>query len=132
MVLTVQDAFLGLLELYGEIVSFDMDEPMRRMRIVYSIREEAVNALGNLHGKLLDGVSIRVHYAPPENMNCPDTFHLAVPLPSRQFLISPPPSPPVGWEPCPEDAPVVRSCSLLLRCVLWSCPLARCATHVCS
>ena len=32
---------------------------------------------------------------------------LSLPEKTKQFLISPPPSPPVGWEPTEEQAPVV-------------------------
>eukprot|EP00055_Hartaetosiga_balthica_P000163 m.135849 g.135849 ORF g.135849 m.135849 type:complete len:286 (-) comp10253_c0_seq1:1505-2362(-) len=41
--------------------------------------------------------------------------HLQVPEPTRQFLISPPASPPIGWEPAPEIPPLITDAILLDR-----------------
>ena len=106
-----------MLDLYGELVTCDFDSTMQRVRAVYSVREEAVFALNHLHGKVFDDSCLRVYYAPKQELSRPDTNHLTVPLATRQFLISPPPSPPVGWEPCDEEPPVVRT-KLLQDCFL--------------
>jgi hypothetical protein len=49
---------------------------------------------------------LRLHPLPPTVLDVdPATTHLTVPESNRNFLISPPGSPPEGWQPIQEDAP---------------------------
>ncbi|KAH8628152.1 hypothetical protein IG631_17921 [Alternaria alternata] len=50
------------------------------------------------------GYRIRVYFGVNTPMN-PSDQHLALPKSDRLFFISPPPSPPMGWEMKEEDAP---------------------------
>eukprot|EP00047_Mylnosiga_fluctuans_P008443 m.258755 g.258755 ORF g.258755 m.258755 type:complete len:210 (+) comp21787_c0_seq1:223-852(+) len=99
--------FLDHMRTFGEVISYEMDEPGLRARVVYALREEAVYALGNVHGRQMHSSLVIVQYAPDLHVPGPDTVHLRVPAMPRQFLVSPPASPPVGWEPGTEDPPVV-------------------------
>lgn len=40
--------------------------------------------------------------------DCDNMDRLNVPALEKQWLISPPPSPPIGWEPVKEDPPVIN------------------------
>ncbi|KAA3676114.1 uncharacterized protein DEA37_0011326 [Paragonimus westermani] len=64
-----------------------------------------------------DGTSVSVTRPHPAGAVCPKhrkvksrpkMKHLAPPKPSRLFLLSPPASPPVGWEPKPECEPIIN------------------------
>ncbi|KAK0525586.1 hypothetical protein OC834_005110 [Tilletia horrida] len=53
-----------------------------------------------------NGSSMRVYFGPPSYVLASDAEDaLAVPSTDKNFLISPPGSPPVGWEPIREDPP---------------------------
>ncbi|ORY35844.1 Calcipressin-domain-containing protein [Naematelia encephala] len=53
-----------------------------------------------------NGITLRLFALPYTPLNQdPSTTHLAPPHPEKNFLISPPGSPPEGWEPIIEEAP---------------------------
>ncbi|GAO47948.1 Calcipressin-domain-containing protein [Saitoella complicata NRRL Y-17804] len=106
----------GKLETWAPIRSF------RRIVVVFSGESEvagqegveaAAKVRGVLDGDVVGGERIRVYYGE----HTPFTHHhsssspsshkdeLEVPGRDKQFLISPPPSPPVGWTSREEDAP---------------------------
>ncbi|CED85127.1 Calcineurin-mediated signaling pathway inhibitor DSCR1 [Phaffia rhodozyma] len=51
------------------------------------------------------GLVLRLYLAAPTSLTPPTDKHLEPPTLTRNFLISPPGSPPEGWEPIEEDAP---------------------------
>ncbi|BFZ64470.1 hypothetical protein YB2330_005616 [Saitoella coloradoensis] len=77
--------------------------------------EAAANVRGVLDGDVVGGERIRVYYGEHtpltthhHSSSLPTSSHkdeLEVPGREKQFLISPPPSPPVGWTSREEDAP---------------------------
>lgn len=50
-------------------------------------------------------VTLRVYRGIPTPIVSPESVNLRVPTQAKNFLISPPGSPPVGWEPIEEEPP---------------------------
>ena len=49
-----------------------------------------------------------LHLFQPITLGGDENPHLQLPAPHKQYLISPPASPPVDWEPCFEKKPVIN------------------------
>eukprot|EP01137_Pigoraptor_chileana_P012901 Opistho-2@65757 len=99
------------LEKSGVIVSFQPLKSFGRLRVVYDTIEAAVVAALHFAGALCHGIEIKSSFAERQFIQAPEDIvvptRLAVPLSTRQFLLSPPASPPVGWEPITEHHPVI-------------------------
>lgn len=81
----------------------------RRARIEYDQPGIASKARIQLHETLLCGKRLKLYFAQPLSLlsnNSGPT--LQPPEPVKQFLISPPASPPVGWKPLMEGVPVIN------------------------
>jgi hypothetical protein len=76
----------------------------RRIVVSFFDIESAIQVRQALDGEQLMGYRIRVYFGVNTPMN-PSDQHLALPKSDRLFFISPPPSPPMGWEMKEEDAP---------------------------
>ncbi|TYJ55624.1 hypothetical protein B9479_003656 [Cryptococcus floricola] len=107
-------------EQFGRIAHWAPVRGFGRVIVVFESEEEAeaakaegdwlklevpVGGEGSQHGKEEELV-LRLLYLPNTELHPdPATTHLAPPPIPHNFLISPPGSPPEGWEPIAEDAP---------------------------
>jgi len=109
--------------LYGELHTFAPIRAFGRAIIVYYEERAAEKGKLSLDGIEVGGVpgyplvTLRVYRGDPTPLEPPliqsesdsphkrDPYHLAPPSPTKNFLISPPGSPPVGWEPIKEEPP---------------------------
>ncbi|QSZ36539.1 hypothetical protein DSL72_006419 [Monilinia vaccinii-corymbosi] len=75
-------------------------------RIIVSFFDDAsaIRIRQILDGEEIMGVQVRVYFGQPTSIS-PKDKHLNLPDAGKLFFISPPPSPPHGWEMKMEDAP---------------------------
>ncbi|GFN79347.1 calcipressin-1-like [Plakobranchus ocellatus] len=102
-----QAAFEKLfLDLDGE-ATFVYLKNFKRARIQFSSADTAGIARIKNDGIFVSGQPIRCYFFQLRTV-ADDNHHLQLPQRTKMFLISPPSSPPVGWEPRPEAEPVVN------------------------
>jgi hypothetical protein len=101
-------------ELFKEIdphATFLYFKAFRRARINYTSPHKAAQARICFNELLFEGSTVRAFFAQPLDPPPKDgegkeiDQHLRPPSPDRQFLISPPASPPVGWTQIRESEP---------------------------
>ncbi|KAF3008676.1 hypothetical protein E8E13_009138 [Curvularia kusanoi] len=76
----------------------------KRIVVSFFNTPDAITIRQTLDGETLMGYRIRVYFGINTPMN-PSDQHLPLPKSDKLFFISPPPSPPMGWEMRNEDAP---------------------------
>ena len=102
---TVRKTFEQLFKIFGH-AEFIYLPSFRRVRVNYETSQEAAQAKLQLHEKIFMERQIKVFFAQSStNEEATTSSSLVPPAPEKQFLISPPASPPVGWEPVEENKP---------------------------
>lgn len=97
--------FESLFRAFDRDASFQYFRSFRRVRIAFSSALAAAAARLRLHRTQFLGSEMRLHFAQTLHIGSP---YLAPPNPDKQFLISPPASPPVGWKQVEDATPVIN------------------------
>ncbi|TKA32862.1 hypothetical protein B0A50_01088 [Salinomyces thailandicus] len=89
---------------HAPIHSFAPLKSFRRVVCSFFTIEDAVEIRKVLDGETVLGSRVRVYFGAETKIEVTDQ-HLQAPQASKMFFISPPPSPPMGWEMRNEDPP---------------------------
>ncbi|ORY56122.1 Calcipressin-domain-containing protein [Pseudomassariella vexata] len=77
----------------------------RRIVVSFADEQAAIKVRSVWDGEAIMGERCRVYFGQQTPLNLNEDQHLALPDAGKLFFISPPPSPPHGWEMKLEDAP---------------------------
>lgn len=95
-----------LFRTFSENTTFQWLRSFKRLRVNYDSPVAAASARIQLHQYQFHDTCINCYFAQP--VTPVSLKNLRPPAPVKQFLISPPSSPPVGWEPREEFEPMVN------------------------
>lgn len=93
---------------FGEVATFQYFKSFRRIRVTFTSPSSAAHARIELHQSRFGDTDMNCYFAQPVTPIDMEDQYLHPPALTKQHLISPPASPPVGWEPRPEGEPLVN------------------------
>ncbi|KAF5279930.1 hypothetical protein FQA39_LY18194 [Lamprigera yunnana] len=95
-----------LFRIYDANVTFQWLRSFKRLRVNFQTSLAAASARLQLHQYRINDSVITCYFAQP--VTPVKNSSLQPPAPFKQFLISPPSSPPLDWEPRPEAEPIIN------------------------
>ncbi|XP_063073271.1 calcipressin-1-like isoform X2 [Engraulis encrasicolus] len=101
----VRGRFEALFLAFDAGTTFQFFKSFRRVRINFTEALAAAEARDKLHKSDFNGKEMRLYFAQSVHIGSPS---LQPPKPEKQFLISPPASPPVGWQQTPDAQPLIN------------------------
>ncbi|KAF1345377.1 Calcipressin-domain-containing protein [Delphinella strobiligena] len=93
------------LDAENPLYSFSPLKSFRRIICAFHTTESAIQVRQKLDGETVLGARIRVYFGQETQLTTLEDQHLKAPHAGKLFFISPPPSPPHGWESKEEDPP---------------------------
>ena len=99
--------FESLFLAFDKTAAFYYIRTFRRVRIDFASPNLAAGAKNHLDTRVVGTKSIHCYFIKVYGPSDPEAAYLQPPPLEKQFLISPPSSPPVGWEQPREGGPVV-------------------------
>ncbi|XP_068612618.1 calcipressin-1-like isoform X1 [Brachionichthys hirsutus] len=102
---SLKAGFEALFRPFDPEVQFQYFKSFRRVRISFGDALAAAEARLRLHKTEFSGKAMKLYFAQSVHIGSP---RLEPPKPDKQFLISPPASPPVGWEQSQDATPMVN------------------------
>ncbi|KJH53076.1 Calcipressin [Dictyocaulus viviparus] len=108
--------FCQLFTQIEENIHFDFFKSFRRVRVIFSTPESATAAKLIVQGFSFHGHQLKAFFAQRVVLRRSSSSSLLSPPPlEKQFLISPPCSPPLGWSQTQEMPPVICNFDLMAR-----------------